>query len=108
MPVTSRSVSDDRRRFITGALVGLVAARLPAALAADLPHLDESDPTAVALGYKNDAAQVDTTKSPQYKPDQLCSACRYFQGKADEWGPCLIFPGKAVHSKGWCSAFAAK
>jgi hypothetical protein len=32
-----------------------------------------------------------------------------FEGKKGEtWGPCKIFPGKAVNSHGWCSAFQPK
>lgn len=106
--------SQSRRRFIKVAVVGLAAVPVAASLiprmarAADLPHVDEADATASSLGYKSDSAQVDASKFPQHKPDQLCSGCRYFQGGGDEWGPCAIFPGKAVHSKGWCSAFAAK
>jgi len=76
--------------------------------AASLPHVDESDPLAAALGYKNDSSQVDSGKYPQHKQGQLCSACRYFQGKSDDWGPCQIFPNKAVNAKGWCATFAEK
>lgn len=103
-----------RRRFLKLALAG---AAVPAggallsrlAYAADLPHVDESDPTAVSLGYKNDTAQVDQSKFPKHEASQRCAQCRYFQGSGGgEWAPCLIFPGKAVHAGGWCSAYSAK
>lgn len=101
-----------RRRFLRLALTGAVVVPISGVFsrlaAADLPHVDESDPTAVSLGYKQDSAQVDSKKYPQHQASQQCSGCRYFQGKNDEWGPCLIFPGKAVHATGWCSAFSAK
>lgn len=103
-----------RRHFLKLALAGAVT--IPAggvlwtrfAYAGDLPHVDEADPTAVSLGYKNDSTQVDGAKFPKHEASQRCSQCRYFQGGGDEWGPCLIFPGKAVHASGWCSAYAAK
>lgn len=78
--------------------------------AAGNAQLDESDPTASALGYRKDTTQVDAAKYPQHKPTQICADCRYFQAKGkSEWGPCSIFAGKgAVHAKGWCAAFAAR
>ena len=103
-----------RRRFLvaSGAALAapmglaLVSARVQAA---ELPHLDEADPTASALGYKHDASKVDAAKYPAHKPTQVCSGCSLVQGAAaDAWRPCGIFPGKAVNAKGWCAAFAAK
>jgi len=99
----------DRRRFITtltaAALIGAVVPRKPAA--ADLPHLAETDPTAAALGYHEDAAKTDATKFPAHTATQQCANCNFFQG-GGEYGPCQLFPGKAVNAKGWCSAYAAK
>ena len=105
-----------RRHFlgIAGGAVWVSAAGwlLPrrSATAAESARLDESDPTAVALGYRKDTNQVDAGKYPQHKPTQICRDCRYFQAKGNsEWGPCSIFAGKgAVHAKGWCAAFAAR
>lgn len=106
-----------RRRFIKVMAAGAVAVPLTGALlrsgiasAAEDGHLDEADPSATALGYKQDTTQVDATKYPQHSPDQDCAKCRYFQGKeGEEWGACALFPGKgSVHAKGWCSAYAAK
>lgn len=103
-----------RRRFLatSGAALlapmglSLIANRVAAA---ELPHLDEADPTAAALGYKNDATKVDAAKYPAHKAGQVCSGCSLVQGAAtDAWRPCGIFPGKAVNAKGWCAAFAAK
>ncbi|HET6545464.1 MAG TPA: high-potential iron-sulfur protein [Rhodanobacteraceae bacterium] len=104
-----------RRRFLKLAAVGAVAAPIGAGLmskfarAADLPHLEESDPTAAALGYKHDVSQVDKAKYPQFKPGQECGNCQFFQGKpGDVWGPCQLFPGKATNTKGWCAGYNAK
>jgi len=103
----------DRRTLLKNALVGLAA--LPAAglvresEAADLPHLDEKDPTAVALGYVQDAKKVDAAKAPTYKPGSKCSNCVQLTGKdGDEWRPCNLFPGKAVHADGWCKVWTLK
>jgi hypothetical protein len=100
-----------RRNFL--ALAGVTGAAVLAgvrpALAADMPHLAESDPTAKALGYTEDASKVDKTKFPAFKPGAHCATCNFFQGKAaDAYGPCQIFPGKAVAAKGWCASHSPK
>ena len=97
-----------RREFLA-AVVGVAAvAALPGiARADDLPPLAESDPTGSALGYKEDASQVDASKFPQHKPTQTCLTCNFYQGSGPR-GACTLFPGKSVAGKGWCSAFAAK
>ncbi|MGA9341784.1 MAG: high-potential iron-sulfur protein [Rhodanobacteraceae bacterium] len=104
-----------RRRFLRIVGSGAIAAPFAAvvlprlARSADLPHIQESDPTAAALGYKDDVSQVDKAKYPQYKPGQQCGNCRFFEGKpGDVWGPCQLFPGKATNVKGWCAGYNAK
>jgi len=105
-----------RRSFIalagvTGAaaLVGMRPALTFAQAGAALPHVTESDPTAKALGYVEDASKVDKTKFPTYKSGAQCATCNFFQGKAgDAYGPCQIFPGKAVAAKGWCASHSPK
>jgi High potential iron-sulfur protein len=73
------------------------------------PHLAESDPTAKALGYVEDASKVDKSKFPAFKPGAHCATCNFFQGKAaDAYAPCQIFPGKAVAAKGWCASHSPK
>lgn len=111
--MTNPAESQERRRFIKFAVIGAVAAPLAGALlsktarADDLPHLDESDATAKALGYVHDNTKVDAAKYPQHKPGQDCIGCKFYTG-GEGWGPCQLFPGKAVAAKGWCSAFVAK
>jgi len=114
------STKDDRRdpsrrSFI--ALAGVAGAAILAgvrptltqAQAASLPHLPESDPTAKALGYVEDASKVDKTKFPSYKAGAHCATCNFFQGKpTDAYAPCQIFPGKAVAAKGWCASHSPK
>lgn len=104
----------DRRTLLKSALAGLVA--LPAAglvgeaaAQAAVPHLDEKDPLAVAMGYVHDAKKVDASKVPQFKPGSKCSNCVQLTGKeGDKWRPCNLFPGKLVDADGWCKVWVVK
>lgn len=105
--------SQARRRFLKLAVTGAVAAPLAAivlprfAMAADLPHLDPAEPTAKALNYVEDATAA--ASNPTFKAGSHCATCQFYQGKeGDEYGPCMLFPGKAVHSKGWCASYNKK
>jgi len=90
-------------------LAALSRAGHASAQAKALPHVAETDPQAQALGYKNDAKQVDRKKFAMYQPGQDCDDCVQWEGKKnDAWAPCKIFPGKAVNAKGWCAAFVKK
>ncbi|HLK71287.1 MAG TPA: high-potential iron-sulfur protein [Steroidobacteraceae bacterium] len=87
---------------------GLGSAARPAA-AADAPHLAETDPTAVALGYHNNASQVDAKQFPTYKSGQECDTCLQLQGQDGQaWRPCNLFPGQLVNAKGWCRVWVPK
>ena len=99
-----------RRVFVLTVMAGgsaLTATRVSAQAAA--PALSETDPQAVALGYKADGSKVDKAKYPQHVATQVCSGCNFYQGKAtDPTAPCQLFAGKKVAAKGWCSAWAKK
>ncbi len=88
------------------AAAGLIIAR---SATAEEAALSESDPTAMALGYVEDASTVDTTKwTKKAGPDgdkQVCSTCSLYQPIDDTWGGCSIFPGKKVKGAGWCNAW---
>ena len=74
-----------------------------------LPHLSESDPTAMAMKYTHDTSTVDPGSRVNAAENQHCANCALVQGNdGDEWRPCQIFPGKAVNANGWCSVWAAK
>lgn len=103
-------MSNSSRRFFVMTLVAggsaLTALRAAAQAA---PVLAETDPQAVALGYKADSSKVDSTKFPTHQATQVCSNCNFYQGKAaDAMAPCQLFAGKQVAGKGWCSAWAKK
>ncbi|BBD80532.1 high-potential iron-sulfur protein [Aerosticca soli] len=100
---------ESRRRFLKIAAgttaAALVVGSLPRfARAADLPHLAETDPTAKALGYVEDASK---TTNPKHKAGDTCSNCQFYGGGAS-YGPCQLFPGKAVSAKGWCVSHTPK
>jgi hypothetical protein len=100
---------ESRRRLLKRVSLGvalspIAGAALRTAWAADLPLVTEDDPTAKALKYVADAS-----KASGAKPGSHCGDCKLFQGAANAaQGPCLLFPGKAVKTAGWCSSWTAK
>ncbi len=94
------------RRLVVNAMgSGLVA--LPvfgltgsiAVLAADDPELNPDDPEAKALSYTHTSADA----------NRRCGACQFYTGASgDEWGPCVIFPGKRVKASGLCTSWYAR
>ncbi len=95
---------------VSAAAMGALACVLPRiARADDLPHVSETDQTAVALGYREDAGKVDAAKYATHKAGQACANCKFFVGTdKTPWAGCQLFPGKSVAAKGWCSAYNAK
>jgi hypothetical protein len=105
-----KSFSAYRRGILQGSILGAAAAFvggvLPASKlhAADVPHVSEDDPMAKGVKYVHDA-----TKSERPDGSQVCHNCMYFKGTASAgWGPCDIFPGKAVNANGWCNVWSKK
>lgn len=102
----------NRRDFVkitTGVLATIPVFAITNSSAQDLPVLAEDDATAVALAYSADTATVDAEKFANHTTEQLCSNCILYIGDPDaEYGPCGIFPGKSVATKGWCSTWVAK
>lgn len=92
------------RQVALGTLLIPLAGTALKARAADLPLVTADDPTAKALKYTPDAS-----KSSDAKPGSKCATCQFYQGAANSaQGGCLLFPGKAVMSTGWCSSWTAK
>jgi hypothetical protein len=89
------------------AAVGTLAARQTRA--AEPEKLDTKDPAAVALGYIENAGQVDLKKYPAYVKGSNCDNCLQLQGKpGSNYRPCGLFPGKLVAVSGWCSGWTAE
>ena len=106
-----------RRRFVaatTGGLAVIPALNLLAQEGGATPRLDETNPTAVAFGYKHEADAVDTTRFPKRATDegktQFCDNCLHYKNaeEVDGWGPCAIFPNTVVAAKGWCNVWVAQ
>ena len=77
--------------------------------AAELPHLSVKDPSAVAVGYVEDAAQVDAKKYPTHVKGSSCDNCLLLQGASGAaYRPCNLFAGKLVSAAGWCSGWSAE
>lgn len=81
--------------------------------AGEMQKLTLDDPSAQALGYQHNAADVDLQKYPQRAKaeaaNHYCSNCALFQAEEGaEWGPCALFPGKLVNANGWCSGYAPR
>lgn len=97
----------NRRVFILQSVIGtgIVASGMAMAAA---PMVAETDPMAKSLGYVADSTKADGKKYPKHAATQACSNCALFQGKGAATGPCPLFAGKEVSSKGWCSAYAKK
>lgn len=102
-----------RRQFLKTAALAAAAAPLAGVFAsrtarADSPHVDAAnDATAKALGYTEDAATA--KDKPNFKPDSACHNCTFYKGAAGaDFGPCDLFPGKAVSAKGWCMSWSKK
>ncbi len=105
---TQLTGSISRRRFVAGttAIIATAGGWSTLLRAEDLPHLAEDDPTAKALSYVHDATKVD---SAMRTGENFCHNCQHYSGtKGAEWGPCALFPGKAVAANGWCNAWAAR
>src|SRR5690606_30196323 len=83
-----------RRRFLrvaagTAAAAAIVGGLPRFARAADLPHVAETDPTAKALDYVEDA---NASKNPKRKPGDICANCQFYtDAKAAPYGPCQLF-----------------
>ena len=102
----NRSVS--RRALVKTLSLALAAASVNArqARGAEPQKLDVKDPAAVALGYVENAAQVDVKKYPAFVKGSTCDNCLQLQGKAgSDYRPCGLFPGKLVAVSGWCSGW---
>ncbi len=95
-------------QFLTlSATAGAVARR---SVRADEPQkLATKDPSAVAVGYVENAAEVDVKKYPAYVQGSRCDNCLQLQGNAgNNYRPCTLFPGKLVAVSGWCSGWTAE
>ncbi|GLQ89999.1 high-potential iron-sulfur protein [Dyella flagellata] len=109
MPDASQN-NFSRRRFLkmatgTTAAAFVLGSMPRLAEAFGLQHLDLTDPTAKAMNYVEDASK---SSNALHKPGSACANCRFYAGDATGYGPCQLYPGKAVNSKGWCASYTPK
>lgn len=72
----------------------------------ELQPLDAKEPTAVTLGFIDDASKVDPVANPMFKSGETCANCQQYQGKpGDSRGGCVLFAGKSVPAAGWCKVW---
>jgi hypothetical protein len=89
----------------TAVFAGLGAAGA-ASGTADEAKLDANEPSALALGYLENAAAVDAGKYPAFVPGSSCGNCVHLGGTpGSDYRPCGLFPGKLVSVRGWCSGW---
>jgi hypothetical protein len=106
-------MSSLRRRDVMrtlGAAAGVFALlRWSRPVAAEAARLDVKDPAAAALGYVENASQVDAKKFPEYVQGSNCENCLQLQGTSgNNYRPCTLFPGKLVSVSGWCKSWTAE
>ncbi|GLQ94363.1 high-potential iron-sulfur protein [Dyella acidisoli] len=99
-----------RRHFLKAAASTTAAAFVISSVprfaeAFSLPYVTLSDPTAKAMNYVEDASQ---SSNAMHKSGNACANCQFYAGAATGYGPCQLYPGKAVSSKGWCTSYTAK
>ena len=102
-------MNQSRRNFFNTSVTLLATALIPSiSISAGQPELQESDPIAVALGYKKNASTVDTIKYPKRAgaagATQFCNNCALYSAGEDGLGGCTAIPGKQVAGLGWCNA----
>ncbi len=107
--------SISRRRFIAGTLIISILDISRPLLAQTLPKVAETDPTAAALGYKHNVADIDSMMFPGRETaadgdTHFCNTCILYteESAGSDWGACALFPGKSVAAEGWCNVWSAK
>ena len=109
--MSQSNIDQERRRVLTLAAASVVLVPLASlitrgtAVAGELPHLSEDDPTAKALSYVHDAANAPAGKR---KDGTYCKNCNLIRRKEGAWRGCAIFPGKVVNADGWCAGWVGR
>ncbi len=74
--------------------------------------VSEADPVATAIGYKQNAKEIDFKKYPQRKKpeakSQACATCALYTPENASWGKCQMLTSGLVNHKGWCGSWSKK
>lgn len=99
----------NRRKLLESLALGALSAAAVAGSetrAAESAKLDPNDPQAKALGYVENASQVDAKKYTAFVAGSTCDNCMQLQGSAgNSYRPCTLFQGRLVSVGGWCSGW---
>jgi hypothetical protein len=96
------------RRVFVLHLAATGAALAAGQASAQARKLTESEPDAVALGYREDTRSVDSKKFTRHNPSQNCTNCMIWKGKGSDGGTCHLFGSRLLSGNGWCSQWAPK
>lgn len=105
------SINTTRRSFIGlcgAAALAAIPIRVLAQSAATAAKLGLKDPTAIALGYVENAQQLSAAKEPSFKSGSHCGNCQLYVAAQEKAGyaPCGAVGGKLVKKTAWCKAWA--
>lgn len=102
-------MNTSRRIFISRTALAGAALTLARFAHSQGALVHDSDPQAVALGYRSDATKVDKARYPNYASGQTCANCSLYQAKPGAAaGGCPLLGSKQVAAAAWCSAWARK
>ncbi len=105
-------ITPTTRRAFLGLCGAAALAAIPVRVLALAPSakLDLKDPTAIALGYVDNAAKITAATEPTFKAGSHCGSCQLYTVAQEQGGyaPCAVVGGKLVAKTGWCKAYAAK
>ncbi len=96
-----------RREFLK-ICAATALAGIPVSVIAQAPaKLPVDDPTAIALGYIEDVADVDKSANPNFKEGSKCGNCALYvtAKEADDFAPCGAVGGRLVARAGWCKVW---
>jgi hypothetical protein len=83
-------MTSTRRTFLIMSIAGAATLAFNERVQAQA-MVSETDPQAVALGYKADATKVDKAKFPKYAASQICGNCAALsRGCSSSWGMSII------------------
>lgn len=88
-------------------LAGAAAALPRLASADEVAALTETDPMAIALGFKLDTKKADQAKFPKHTNEQSCASCLHFTKPGADAARCDLF-NKNVPKGGWCSGYSKR
>jgi hypothetical protein len=70
--------------------------------------LTDAEPAGLAIGYRDNAKNVDTRQYPGYRRGQSCSTCSLVELGTGRQRGCTAVPGRLVLATGWCKLWALR